>query len=278
MLAKAWGEVQRKLAAGKNALAGSGRRGCIHRMPDPRAIMPPDAEIIAGMLASLDAAGPAGLTGAKLLAGPAASRGERIVALQRLERGGLAVLRTKGKGQIWFAARHAPTVEVVMASLREKAVPHGAVAWTVGELSRLLPAAQRDLVAESLSALAAAGEASELRAAKGAGRYWLFSKALQVGHQRLPAPSGMQGTESAILAAYAAWRKPTGSSLMAIHELQTASGVALAELHNWLRREAAAGRAELSEGDWSLASDSAREAALSLQGQKFIRVRLHERG
>lgn len=237
----------------------------------PAPLPPPDAEIIGGMLAALDAAGQAGLSGPKLLAGPPVGRQERMVALQRLERGGLAVLRSRGKAQLWFAARHAPTVDAVMNSLREKVVPQGAVAWTPSELNRLLPAAQRDLMAEALSRLAEEGEAWELRAAKGNGRYWLFAKALQVGHQRVPTG------EAGIQAAYAAWRKRSGSSLIAIHDLQEATGMPLAELHEWVRREAAQGRAELSEGDWSLASPEVREAALTLQGQKFIRVRLQER-
>lgn len=237
---------------------------------------PPEAEIIAGMLASLDAAGTAGLSEAKLLSGGRARRHGQAEALGRLDRGRLAVMWRKGRSILWFAARHAPSVEAVVTALREKAVPRGAVAWKAADLNRLLMPVQRDLLHEALSLMLKDGEVWELRAANGKGCLWLFPKSLHLGNRHFPQPVARDPAE-ALQSAYAAWRRQSGSSLMAIADLQAASGVPLPGLHEWLRAEAAAGRAELSEGDWSLASPDMRAAALSLQGQKFIRVRLQER-
>lgn len=233
------------------------------------------------MLASLDAAGTAGLPEGKLLGNVAALKAPRESALQRLDRGGLAVAHRKGKVVLWFAARHKPALETVMDCLREKAVPLGAVAWTVTDLGRLLPPVQRGLLTKALHAMADAGEVWELRASKGSGRCWLFSKSVQLGSHRVPQTSDGASSASiaaAVHAAYATWRRKAGSSLMAISDLQSSSGEPLPALHEWLRSEAAAGRAELSEGDWSLAPPEVRAAAIVVHGRKFIRVRFPESG
>jgi hypothetical protein len=137
------------------------------------------------MLSQLEIAGARGMAEAKMIGYLPAMRERRIAALERLRRDGTAVRRKKGKGVMWYLARHGPSVEEAMTSLRTRGATGGMVAWTLVELRRLLPPVQRELVAQALSRLAAEGEVRELRAVRGPQRFWIFTQALSVPRQTL---------------------------------------------------------------------------------------------
>lgn len=75
-------------------------------------------------------------------------------------------------------------------------------------------------------------------------------------------------------AAYAELVRRTGFPAVMLSELQRASGVELPALHRWARGEHQAGRAVLSLGDWSLASEAQRAAVLEIHGERYLQVRL----
>ncbi|MDD2676413.1 MAG: hypothetical protein PHP75_02965 [Methylacidiphilaceae bacterium] len=57
-------------------------------------------------------------------------------------------------------------------------------------------------------------------------------------------------------------------------ELASRSGAPLESLKVWLLEQSRAGRAHLARGDWSLATEEERRAAVVLDGQPHLRVRL----
>lgn len=237
----------------------------------------PDAEIIGHLLMALDAAGMKGLATAKLV-GSGKKKEAKSSALRRLEDGGLAVKFKKGASFCWFAARHAPSAQSVAEALKEKALPRGAVVWALTDLNKLVLTFQKALVKEALDLLTTSGEVLVVKSVNGRSRYWIFSGALPAGAALLPVAAGPVANSmgKGLSEAYKAWRGKSGSSLMSIHDLQNETGIPLPDVHVWLKQQAAAGRAELSEGDWSLASPEVQKAALVVGSQKFIRVRLHE--
>lgn len=252
--------------------------------------IPPEAEILAGFLESLDAAGVTGLPASKLVKGGAALKLARSAALQRLAQSGLAVERRLGARVFWFAVRHEPGTAAALQWLRDKAMHRGLVAWTAADFKKLLPAALKVFAMEAVASLAQTAELCELRAASGKARYWFFAKTLPFrpqAIQEMPASPERAPDSStqrlvlvgpAALAAYTRWRQSSGSSLMAISDLAREANLPLRALHEWMMEEARARRAELSEGDWALATKEMQEAALQVQGMKFIRVRFEETG
>ncbi|MEO0445113.1 MAG: hypothetical protein AAF191_03440 [Verrucomicrobiota bacterium] len=89
-------------------------------------------------------------------------------------------------------------------------------------------------------------------------------------------PSGVlgEGGKGQILEAYAHLAKETRSPYIFISRLRDASGVDLSALHTFLTEEQEHGRAVLSTGDWSAATEPERSAVLEGGGRRFIKVRL----
>lgn len=66
----------------------------------------------------------------------------------------------------------------------------------------------------------------------------------------------------------------TGFPAVPIATLQQESAAEIASLQSWLVEEHRAGRAILSRGDWSLADEAKRAAAVEWQGDAYLLVRL----
>ena len=255
-------------------------------MPKRTAVLP-EAEIIASLLAKLDGAGTAGLTQRTLVGKASRAAEARESALQRLEKSGLAVVLRSARSWQWYAVRHAPSVTVAVEWLRVQGPEKGLAVWRADDLKKFLPKPLQVFAPQALASLMESGEMWELRAFSGKGRFWVFAHAINPPSQRkvatkpddIPA-NDLAPTQRFVLvgpaarAAYERWKHTSGSTLMAISDLQREANVPLRALHDWLLDEAKAHRAELSEGDWSLASDEVRAACLRAQGMQFIRVRL----
>lgn len=74
--------------------------------------------------------------------------------------------------------------------------------------------------------------------------------------------------------AYTAVVGRTGFPAVMLSELLKESGAELSALHAWLLGEHRGGRAVLSLGDWSLASETERAAALSINSERYLQARL----
>ncbi|MFZ4764149.1 MAG: hypothetical protein ACOYMN_04275 [Roseimicrobium sp.] len=258
-------------------------------MPKRAAAVLPEAEIIASLLAKLDDAGMAGLTQRALVGKASRTSEAREGALQRLEKSGLAVVLHGARSSQWYAARHAPSVAMAVDWLRVQGPQKGLMVWRADDFKKFLPKALRVFASQALASLMEAGEMWELRAYSGKARFWVFANAMnplkpgRVATKLGESPSlELAPTQRFVVvgpaarAAYERWKQTSGSSLMAISDLQSEANVPLRALHDWLLDEAQAHRAELSEGDWSLASEEMRSACLRAQGMQFIRVRLQE--
>jgi hypothetical protein len=91
------------------------------------------------------------------------------------------------------------------------------------------------------------------------------------------APPSQPGTDfepERVRRAYADIVKQTGFPAVPISALQNQSGVLLSALKSWIKEQYANGSAVLSFGDWSLADDAKRAAAVELNGERYLLVRL----
>lgn len=90
------------------------------------------------------------------------------------------------------------------------------------------------------------------------------------------APSGTPGIAAnrLILEVYHRLSRETRSPYVFLSRLRDECGLPLDPLHRFLRQEQEEGRAVLSSGDWSAASEDERSAVLQIGGRNFIKVRL----
>lgn len=241
----------------------------------------PDAgEVSAALLAALRRAGADGLTAAALRLNektPAATA--RRKGLAALVGEGVAGSLGTGKAARHFLVEHLPTAATVAARLLAAGafVPGLASApptlWQAAELRRKLPGHEHALFDAALDHLQAARQVVPLR--HGRSVYVAFAGPLRVWLEDdvADAPPGADEDDAALFFAYTRLvRESGGFPDVKIAALQHATGDAgLAERLAALWRE---GRATLSLGDWSLADAPTRAAALTLDGEKYLLVRL----
>jgi len=79
-----------------------------------------------------------------------------------------------------------------------------------------------------------------------------------------------------VLAAYRKVKACVGFSNVEICEILKELGVKMTMLKAFLLEESRQGRAVLSLGDWSLSSEETRAAAIEIQGNRYLLVRLNE--
>ena len=147
----------------------------------------------------------------------------------------------------------------------------GAIAAKVGEAIELLVAEKRlirikrgkstfYLHAASIESLVNFGDS-----ASGAGS--------QVEADGSPEASGTQLDIEALTVAYQELVRETGFSDVRISALQHRSGAPLAALKSWILAQSRAGKISPTRGDWSLADEAERAAAVEIAGEPHLRVR-----
>ncbi len=176
------------------------------------------------------------------------------------------------------ASEHAPTPEAVAARLLALA-PRGELPalWSRAELARRLTAAERPALDAALARLQADRQVLALRQGKSA--VWVFAGPLRGWLDGSAVVEEAAGPlERATLDnAYQQLVRESGgfpdvkiSALKAALGPAAAGGTLAAELVACWRR----GEGTLSLGDWSLASEETRAAAVELNGEKYLLVRL----
>ena len=176
----------------------------------------------------------------------------------------------------------APTVETVAAKI-VGLFPTGEppAPWKEAELRRRLEAAERPLLAEALTRLRE--ERRVLALPQGTGVVYLFAGPLREWLAGAPTVGGAEpavvetrSEPTAIFAAYASLVRRSGgfpdvkiAALRAALDPEGAEGLPARLTGLW--RE---GRATLSQGDWSLADEATRAAAVELHGERYLLVRL----
>ena len=244
----------------------------------------PDAgELSAALLSTLRRAGAGGLAAAGLrLAGKSPAAVTRREALAALVADGVVGMLGVGKTARYFLAEHLPDA----ASVGARLLAAGAFVagtlntpptlWKAAELRRKLPRHEHALFDAAIDHLQAARQVVPLRhgrtmfvAFAGPLRVWLEDDVAEPPAAIPPA----DGDDAALFFAYTRLvRESGGFPDVKIAALQQAAGGApLGERLAALWRE---GRATLSLGDWSLADAPTRAAAVELDGEKYLLVRL----
>ena len=177
-----------------------------------------------------------------------------------------------------------PTPEIVAARLRELFASGGPPAlWKDAELKKRLATAERPLLAAALGRLRQ--ERQVLALTQGKGVFYLFAGPLRSwladggGEVESLTPDATPGSSPEdVFAVYERLVRESGgfpdlkiASLRAALDTATA-GTLSGRLVEWWRE----GRATLSLGDWSLADAATRAAAVELNGERYLLVRLEK--
>ncbi len=239
------------------------------------------------MLEALRLAGTQGLTGAALhleKPSPKSAKGRAQKAPPR--RAAIDALVASGRvlfeKRRYFLPAPKPTVEGVAGKLREIGPTEGQpTLWTGPELARKLTAAEQPLFEDAIELLLAAREVIALARPKAS--FFAFAEPLKAAlsaespaAETAPEPPAVN-RDSVLTAYYKLVRESGGFPDIKISALQKALGPAapgkLAGVLIDLWRE---GAANLSLGDWSLASEEMRAAAVELDGEQYLLVRIDD--
>ncbi len=254
--------------------------------------VPGAQEISTALLEALRRAGPDGVKAAGLrLTGKSPAATARREALAGLVADGSAATLGKGTAARTFLAEHIPTEATVAARLLALgAFVPGVLEtpptlWKEAELRRKLPAHEQSLLGTALDHLQEARQIVPLRhgrnafvAFAGPVRVWLEDDVADAAPAvdspaSVPVETAGDLDDAELFFAYSrVVRESGGFPDVKIAGLQRVAGKGpLAGRLVALWRE---GRATFSLGDWSLADETTRAAAVELDGEKYLLVRL----
>lgn len=228
----------------------------------------PDQKLKDSVLAKLASAGASGLSASKLTR-------KRNVLASLLSEGQIVNLGTAAKPYYVLPEYNQP-LELAAQHILSKARPGEATAYSLAKFQdRKLPEKVRQCVRPAAESLCQ----QRLLIKIGIGRsdYWIHAASILPLMKEAacpPNPSKPAPPSLSLYDAYQQAKRSEGFSDVLISHLHSASHLPLAELHLSLRQLSASGHAVLSLGDWSLASEQERAAALHLDGRPYLRVRL----
>lgn len=218
------------------------------------------------ILEALRKAGSGGLSRSRL--GPARKREiDRILEALLLE--GRIVRLGPLSQALYFPAGSAPTPAAAAEAIDRGAAQYPARLFLGKELARFCPRAQRFFCEEAIEQLVREGVL--LRLTRGKSLYYTHREGCAPGVARDGEP---RFDPKKVREAYAVLVHTRGFLDVQIAALASEARVPLADLHAWLKEESAAGRAHLSRGDWSLSTEEERKAAILLDGEPHLRVRI----
>jgi len=206
-------------------------------------------------------------------------------AVSQLDADGiLFVDRHKAKPRFYLAEYKPviPDAESVATKLCEFLALKYPLLLSEPELKRAVPTAERVLVGKALDLLKARRDIVELG--------WKKTAAyIDAGNLRNAISTPSSGTvpaqpdvdsssspslNSRIIDAYQQLVRETGFPAVPISSLRQESKAPLADLHEWILSRRDRGHAVLSLGDWSLADEQRRAAAIEIEGERYLLVRL----
>ena len=257
-----------------------------------RKLLPDPSEISAALLEALGRAGSEGVKPAGLrLSGKTPLAAARREALASLVADRRAALLGTGAAARYFLAENVPTAATVAARLLALGALGAGVLntpptlWKEAEFRRKLPAHERPLLGDALAHLQKRRQIVPLRQGKhtflafaGPLRVWLeedVADAPAAVPVPDPVPDEADGDlDAALFFAYPRLVRESGGfpDVKIAHLRRSVDNPAsLADRLVALWRD---GRATLSLGDWSLADEPTRAAAVELDGEKYLLVRL----
>ena len=161
-----------------------------------------------------------------------------------------------------------PTAESVARKLA--AAAHGTELLKAADLKKALGRDEKPLFPEALTRALAEKQLLEMRRK---------ASAFYVGAEALRAALGAADRSGAVSPerlheAYDELVRSSGFPDVPIAALQQASGAGKTEMEAWIRQEHEQGRIVLSLGDWSLADEGRRAAAVVIAGDRYLYIRL----
>ncbi|VVM06207.1 hypothetical protein MAMC_00991 [Methylacidimicrobium cyclopophantes] len=217
---------------------------------------------------ALGKAGSKGLTRSRLAPAAKPEAGGTLEAL--LRQGAVVRLGSASKAR-YFLARCAPTARQAVEAIDRRAAQSPARLFLEKELGKFCSKAEAFFLREAVQELVQKGIL--LRLTRGKTLYYTHREALGSRDR-----TEIRDFDPArVCDAYRALMEEGRILNVRILALASRAQAPLDSLKAWLLEESRAGRAHLSRGDWSLASEEEREAAISLDGQPHLLVRLEQR-
>ena len=206
---------------------------------------------------------------------PAAQRAAYEMALgQMIAAGSLVAVPAAAKTK-YFLPEFAPGAESAAVKIERLASLKHPMLLAMADFKKALSPPEKSCLAEAVQRLESAVRLIKLVR----GKAFVFAHAESL-HALLGPAARDTGTLAMdapqLRAAYRALSARTGFPAVEIAALQREAGVPLEELKAWLLAEHRAGRAVFGLGDWSLADDAARAAAIELRGDRHLLVRLED--
>lgn len=229
----------------------------------------------AEILSKLEAAGADGLKKAPLLGKGKKAQAPKLAALELLVARREVVRLGTEKSPVFVLRRFYNPLEMAYAAIESKAVPGTAKLYTDKELGIGLAKHVKEKLADAVRLLV--NEKKLLRAQRAKSVYYLHATAILplVGDGPADPASGAEEVSlERVRQAYESVVRASGFSDVLIVDLQWACAVPLEKLKPFLLAQSRAGQVAPSRGDWSLADPAARAAAIELQGEPYLRVRL----
>ena len=237
----------------------------------------PAAEI----LAKLVTAGAAGLKKTPLLGKGKKDQATKLAALETLVNRREVVRLGTERLPVFVLHRFYNPLEMAYAAIEAKATPGTTKLYTEKEFGVKLAKHVKEKIPEAIRLLL--GERKLLRTQRARSFYYLHTAAILplVGAAALePAPGqaatpeGWEISWEEVRRAYDTVVRGSGFSDVLVSDLHRASAIPLDQLKPFLLAQSRAGRVAPSRGDWSLADAAAREAALYLEGEPYLQIRL----
>ncbi|MCC6354203.1 MAG: hypothetical protein IT577_09975 [Verrucomicrobiae bacterium] len=199
-------------------------------------------------------------------------------ALRALVGAGDAVVFGDGRDALAILADRAPSKEALAKKIDARASLKRAAVLGREDMAAWCSAAEEYLLDAALRSLVKSGRLVALRR----GGSVLYGHADSLGAKGPMPPAAPPPPEPPvaheprfrIIGAYRRLVEQGGFSDVVIADLRREAGMAQEELAAWLLEQSRMGRAHLGRGDWSLADDAARQAAVTAAGEPHLRVRL----
>jgi hypothetical protein len=219
--------------------------------------------------------GVSGFTTARTAPGPQAAYAQ---ALGELLLAGEVAQISAGKKAKYFAREFAPSAASVGGKIEQYAALQHPKLLAQSAFGKALTAVEKPLLAEALHGLLSRGHFVQLRS--GAKHVYAHAESLR-GMLGLALADGSPKNvpilePEKVRHAYASLVSRTGFPDVEIAALRREAEVALPELRTWLVAEHDRGHANFALGDWSLASEEERAAAVELRSQRYLLVRLED--
>lgn len=239
----------------------------------------------ASLLGKLRKAGEKGLTLGKFGLKSKNARALLEPALAELEANKLVTRAVASGRAVYYLSRFAPGLESVSGKLERQARESRGLLLSKEDLKRALGKAEIAFFTPALCRLLGEKVLVKLQhAARGKRNgseretdFYLHRATLQekMNETFRPEPAGGSFSSGGrgLLQAYQDLLLRNGFPDVEIAELQQELGIPMPEVNARILEEREAGRAVLSFGDWSLASEKTRSGAIEINGDRYLRVR-----